>query len=655
MKAKSQTNGAEQTGTEFQVAEHKRRVKENRAALTAEAPAIEPDVEFVTLRSDPVGQFINIDQMIPSPTNPRKRFPDTSIVDLTRSIADQGVIEPLIVRQLNDGKYEIVCGERRWRAAKNGLRNVKTNLKPSPGSPMADAKDKFESLPCIVRDLTDEQVLDIQIHENLHREDVAPMDEAYGYKFLKEKLECTFTELSLRVGKSESYVLNRLKFNQLVDEAQKDIEDGFLPLTYALEIAKYAPDAQKLILENAVYRTVQEYINGKYSIRLHKESLKGFAEMVTWIAQNVVWQLSKSIFDKKATNLRKDGLACINCPDRTGANASLFDADLIGKKDSCLSPKCYQAKTQAHITGLRAKLAADACIEPEQVPFVKTWSWSGGKGYLGLDKFTVLSGKRAKVNTSCDRSIRAIDLENDSYGQVVDICLKSSGCLTHYPEAERLTNDGVTNSGKPKLSAEETREAELDDKRQRKEELFDVKVGEAVRYQVFVRAADKFASNASYHNLGDAFLPWLLAKLWATSNNGDDNYTRNQIIQRAMESAMDVERGHLGFTSYDAAKNVTEIARISERHQLRMLFLFTHGNKGAMYFGHYKSQKLVKALAEEYDIDYQLVDAEVRLDLCAKKHKSAFEAYLSEIKTGNRETSVPRQFTWSYKPKDQEI
>ena len=112
-----------------------------------------------------------------SPTNPRRRINEQTIDSLADSIRTQGVLEPLIVRRAGK-KYEIVCGERRYRAAK-----------------VAAVTD----IPCLLRELSDEQVLDIQIHENLHREDIHAMDEAYAYQFLKEKLGCDVKELALRV------------------------------------------------------------------------------------------------------------------------------------------------------------------------------------------------------------------------------------------------------------------------------------------------------------------------------------------------------------------------------------------------------------------------------------------------------------------------
>ena len=113
--------------------------------------------------SQPDYKMIAFEDLQTSPTNPRRRIDEQTIAQLAESIRTQGVLEPLIVR-IKGKKYEIVCGERRYRAAKVA---------------------SLTELPCLVRELSDEQVLDIQIHENLHREDIHPMDEAYGYQFLK--------------------------------------------------------------------------------------------------------------------------------------------------------------------------------------------------------------------------------------------------------------------------------------------------------------------------------------------------------------------------------------------------------------------------------------------------------------------------------------
>lgn len=150
-----------------------------KVKTTVDAPTVNAVVEdFNTNGRVHEFRFLRIGRLFPSLTNPRKRFTDASIEELAGSIREKGVLEPLIVRVPPTAEdweigpieaFEIVCGERRYRAAKAA---------------------GLETVPCLIRDLTDEQVLDIQIHENLHREDVHPMDEALGYKFLMEKIGC---------------------------------------------------------------------------------------------------------------------------------------------------------------------------------------------------------------------------------------------------------------------------------------------------------------------------------------------------------------------------------------------------------------------------------------------------------------------------------
>lgn len=576
--------------------------------------------------SESVGQMVPISQFDPSPTNPRKRFPDESIAELAGSIREQGVIEPLIVRQTGpiewdgDSKYnsrfEIVCGERRYRAS------VIAGL---------------EKLPCIVRDLTDDQVLDIQIHENLHREDVHPMDEAYGYKFLQDKLNCTVAELSLRVGKSEGYILNRLKLNSLIDEAQKDIEDGHLPLVYALEVAKYSPDAQNLIYPR-LYRTQW---SGSKQIP-DKSKPQPFRELVEWIETNILWRLAKAPFSIKAADLRADGLACINCPDRTGANATLFGEENIGKKDACLNPTCFRAKANAFVLLTRQKMADDGGVKLKQIPFVRSDRYSSDikDDFLNYHQFEIVKPKEK----ACGHSQKAISIADDTFGKIVDICPKSSNCKTHH---SRYGNE-------PKKVAdmsEDEREKSLIEKRKRREELFDVKVGNTTRVRVFKNAAEIFAQQYTFEYAGHEFLPALIGKLWGMSNNGDDANTLSNVVLEILKQ-WDEKLGETSIRSWGSEGNTALLKAFPVDILRRLLFLFVQGNKGGMYYDRWASQGEVKELAVEYEIDYQLIDAEERLGHAPMKSKDLFRKYLADIEAGNREVKTPRMFTDKYKAKD---
>ena len=232
-------------------------------------------------------RLVPIGELRPSLTNHRRRINDETIASLADSIKTQGILEPLIIRQLGD-KFEIVCGERRYRAANLG---------------------GVEYVPCLVRELSDDQVLDIQIHENLHREDVHPMDEAFGYKLLQARLGCGTKELALRVGKPEGYVLNRLKLHSLISEAQQDVDDEYLPLRYALELAKYSEETQNLIYAEVYESETQMHDKRWVHVPIKGETVS-MSWLLEWINTNVHRVLSKAPFNTKAANLRPDGLAC---------------------------------------------------------------------------------------------------------------------------------------------------------------------------------------------------------------------------------------------------------------------------------------------------------------------------------------------------------
>ena len=135
---------------------------------------------------------VAIERIKPSPLNPRKTFDAGKTAELAASIKAQGVLQPLVVRANGQG-YEIVCGDRRWRAAKiAGL----------------------STLPVIARTLTDAEAVEIMAIENGQREDMAPMEEAEGYARLRKTAKYSVAQIAAKIGKSESYVFHRL---QLLD------------------------------------------------------------------------------------------------------------------------------------------------------------------------------------------------------------------------------------------------------------------------------------------------------------------------------------------------------------------------------------------------------------------------------------------------------
>jgi ParB family chromosome partitioning protein len=155
---------------------------------------------------------LEIDKLTPSPYQPRRVFDQESMGELINSVKEKGILQPLLVRLVNDDNYQIIAGERRWRAAqKAGLHFV----------------------PVVVREFSDSEALEIGIIENVQRQDLTAIEEAAGYKQLMEEFGHTQEQVSKLVGKSRSHVANLLRLMTLPDGVVKLIEDGKLSMGHA--------------------------------------------------------------------------------------------------------------------------------------------------------------------------------------------------------------------------------------------------------------------------------------------------------------------------------------------------------------------------------------------------------------------------------------
>lgn len=150
---------------------------------------------------------VAVDRITPSPFQPRRTFDEAKIEELAASIRNQGIIQPLVVRPKNDG-FELIAGERRWRAAmKAGLSRV----------------------PVVVRTASDHEALQLALVENLQREDLNPIEEASGYRRLQEEFQWSQEEMAERVGKSRPAIANSLRLLALPPEVQQEVTAGNLP------------------------------------------------------------------------------------------------------------------------------------------------------------------------------------------------------------------------------------------------------------------------------------------------------------------------------------------------------------------------------------------------------------------------------------------
>ncbi len=157
-------------------------------------------------------RYVPIDSLLPNPYQPRRMFAEESLADLSRSIKEMGVIQPLIVRAASEGKYEIVAGERRWRAAN-----------------MAG----FTTIPVMLRELSDAESLEIALIENLQRENLNPLDTAEAYDILVEKFSYTHEELAKRIGKDRTNITNHLRLLKLPDPVKQYVREDRLSMGHA--------------------------------------------------------------------------------------------------------------------------------------------------------------------------------------------------------------------------------------------------------------------------------------------------------------------------------------------------------------------------------------------------------------------------------------
>lgn len=173
--------------------------------------------------------LLGIEEMKPNAFQPRKDFVEEGIEELTASIQEKGIIQPLVVRKSESG-YEIIAGERRWRAAQRaGLTKV----------------------PVIIKDLSDREALELALVENLQREDLNPIEEAAAYEQLIEDFGLTHDEISKRIGKERSTITNHLRLLKLPDEAKQALIRGEITAGHARAILSLQSYSQsKEVLES---------------------------------------------------------------------------------------------------------------------------------------------------------------------------------------------------------------------------------------------------------------------------------------------------------------------------------------------------------------------------------------------------------------------
>jgi ParB family chromosome partitioning protein len=193
-------------------------------------------------------QDLNVDQLQPGKYQPRRDMSEQALEELANSIHAQGIIQPIVVRETGHQKYEIIAGERRWRAARSvGLKSV----------------------PCLIKNVEDNAAIAIALIENIQRENLNAMEEAIAYKRLLEEFELTHNEVATAVGKSRTTVSNLLRLNNLNSDVKQLLELGDIEMGHARALlscsGQLQSDLAKVVAEKSL--TVRE------TERLVKKSL----------------------------------------------------------------------------------------------------------------------------------------------------------------------------------------------------------------------------------------------------------------------------------------------------------------------------------------------------------------------------------------------
>ncbi|WP_240338054.1 ParB/RepB/Spo0J family partition protein [Gelidibacter japonicus] len=259
-------------------------------------------------------QYLDIGKIKPDPEQPRKTFDEKLLSQLSESIKSHGVLQPITVRK-SGRDFIIVMGERRYRA---------TML----------AKKK--TIPCIVRTYENNEVLEVQIIENLQRQDVETTEEADAIAYLSNKYSPP--EIAKRLGRTDNFIRQRLKLSGLIDGFKHFVRSGEMTISLAVGVALFEPEEQQMMLE-----TMGEEFN---------------AHQINRMINNRTYDLEKAPFDVSDKILVPKAGACIECPFNAANQGNLFGEG----KMVCTKSACFETKKSKYFLNLIEKSKKESVL-----------------------------------------------------------------------------------------------------------------------------------------------------------------------------------------------------------------------------------------------------------------------------------------------------
>ncbi|MBQ6399717.1 MAG: ParB/RepB/Spo0J family partition protein [Clostridia bacterium] len=226
---------------------------------------------------------IDIGELDPNPGQPRKQFNETGLEELADSVREQGILQPLLVVATGNGRYRIVAGERRFRAAR---------------------KAGLSTVPCIVRDLDEAREMEVALIENLQREDLNPLDEALGIKMLMDQYGYTQEKAAQRIGKNRSTIANSQRLLTLPEEVMNMLRDGRLTAGHARAVLSIRDQGEEAQIEMA-RRISEEKMNVRKAEDLTSRKKAGSKK-----PRKEAPRLQAELADIRETIRLKTGLRC---------------------------------------------------------------------------------------------------------------------------------------------------------------------------------------------------------------------------------------------------------------------------------------------------------------------------------------------------------
>jgi ParB family chromosome partitioning protein len=365
-------------------------------------------------------QYLAIDTIHESTTNPRQTFEQSKLEELAESIRQHGLIQPITVRPNQNG-FEIVAGARRFRA-----------------SQLAEVF----SLPARIVELDDAQAMEWQLVENSQRVDVHPYEEAQGFQRLLDLPGYDVTTLVEKSGKSASHIYARLSLLQLIPTIAQAFTEERITASHANLLARLPQEHQAAAYEQCWRKDWSD----------KEPHLLPAKHVAAWIQANLYLSLADAPFDREDPTLNPAAGACATCPRRSGHNTSLFH-DVQG--DQCLDAPCYQTKVTAHID-------REVAARPQLVQLEAAWRNPKEQrpGALQKHQYRELDTlHNPDAEPPCPATKTAIIVFGRNVGKTVAVCTDTD-CPVHNPHIAKQRAADPPPTMAPAAPAETEEEAE---------------------------------------------------------------------------------------------------------------------------------------------------------------------------------------------------